>query len=356
VKIGQAYFQQARETFYDEGLLWTAINTVDEAIYTIEDALEDSASNPVAHKTLGDIFLFQANTYVSDPDRGVVSSDFEDAEARYDAAIAAAPDYVEAYEGRAQTYIAMGQSDNAIDDLQTALDLAPRNADLYGALAMAHVLAEDYEEAASTAQVALNLDPENAEAHNAAGLAYYYQGELGGATEHFSKAIEADPTRHQSYTNLGNAYFQMRSWHRARADYMEALELIPKPAIANTSVQRSYLHYLVARTYHKAGMYEREVEALNEALALDASYFDALTQLAKAYQELEQYQAAEQALETALGVSPDVEQDAAIHVQLGRLYEEQGKPYEAITAYGAAVAAQSDNLEAREALKRLTSS
>jgi hypothetical protein len=41
---------------------------------------------------------------------------------------------------------------------------------------------------------------------------------------------------------------------------------------------------------------------------------------------------------------------------MGQLYEEEGRPYEAITAYGAALAAETDNLEAREALRRLTSS
>ena len=41
---------------------------------------------------------------------------------------------------------------------------------------------------------------------------------------------------------------------------------------------------------------------------------------------------------------------------MGRLYEREGRPYEAITAYGQALEAQSDNIEAREALRRLTAS
>ncbi|MFW5866827.1 MAG: tetratricopeptide repeat protein [Armatimonadota bacterium] len=354
VRIGSAYFEQARETFYEDGLLWTAISTIDAGIYAIEDALEDAASFPEAHKTLGDIFLFQAQTYVSDPERDVISSDYEDAHARYDAAIDAAPDYVEAYQGRAETYIEMDQPDEAIEDLQIALDLDPRDPDLYAALAMAQMRNEDYDEALASAQVALNLDPENAVAHNAAGLTYYYTGQLGGASEHFTKALEADPTLHQSYTNLGNTFYQMGSWHRARTNYQEALELIPKPAIANTAVQRSYLHYLVAMTYHNTGMYEREVEQLSSALGLDAAYLEALVQLAEAYTELDQFRAAEQALRNALEVSPGLEEDAAIHVQMGRLFEEEGRPYEAITAYGAALAAQPENMEAREALRRLT--
>ncbi len=355
VMIGLASFHEATHTFYRRGLLYTAIATVDEAIKSIDEAIKLDDSFPPAHKALGDIFFFQAATYVSDPTRKIVSHTYEDAIARYDDAIAADPEYVDAYGGRAQAHLAVGEPDGAIEDLGAALELAPRKAGLYAALAEAYMMNEDYDRAINAAQLALGLDPENAQAHNAAGLAYYYRGELGRASEHFSGAIDGDPTLHQSYTNLGNTFFQMRSWHRARLQYEEALERIPEPVIANTAFQRSYLYYLIARTYHYTGQFDREVEALNRALGLDAAYLEALMQLASAYAELEQFQAGEQALRTALGVSPGAEEDASIYVQMGRLYEREGKPYEAITAYGAALAAQSDSIEAREALKRLTS-
>ncbi|MGC9318409.1 MAG: tetratricopeptide repeat protein [Armatimonadota bacterium] len=354
-RIGQAYFHQATDTFYNDGLLFKAIATADEAIRTVQEALKISAEFAPAHKTIGDTFYFQADTYISDPERNIVSHSFEDAIGAYDAAIEADPEYMEAYLGRAQAHLALEQADQALADLRTALEMAPRKAGIYAAMAEAHMLNEDYSQAINAAQTALNLDPESAQAHNAAGLAHYFLGELGIASEHFSQAIEADPTAHQSYTNLGNAFFQMGSWHRARAQYEEALERIPTPAVANTAIQRSYLYYLIARTYHHSGLYEREVEALNKALGLDAAYLEALTQLASAYAELGKYKAARQALQTALSVSPGPEEDAAIHVQMGRLYEIEGRPYEAITSYGAALAAHSDNIEAREALKRLSS-
>ncbi|MGD9497990.1 MAG: tetratricopeptide repeat protein [Armatimonadota bacterium] len=355
VKVGEAYFHEAQHTFYEQGLLYSAIATVDTAISNIDEAVKLDATYPPAHLALGDIFFFQAETYVSEPARKIVSHSYEDALARYDEALAGDPECVAAYKGRAEAYMAVGDPDRAIEDLTTALELAPRNAGLYAALAKAYVMLEQYDRAINAAQLALGLDAENAQAHNAAGLAYYYRGELGPASEHFSAAIEADPTLHQPYTNLGNTFFQMGSWHRARAQYEAALKRIPEPAIANTAFQRSYLYYLIGRTYHHAGMYEREIEALNQALALDAAYLDALLQLASAYSELKQYRAADQALRSALSVSPGAEEDAEIYVQMGRLYEREGRPYEAITAYGAALSAQSDNIEAREALQRLTS-
>lgn len=356
VKIGLASLHEARYVFYNEGLLFTAVDIIDDAIASVDEAVMIDSTYPPAHKALGDIFLFQASTYVSDPTRKIVSHSFDDAIARYTDAIAGDPQYVEAYAGRARAHLGAGNPTAAIADLQTALELAPRRAELYAALAEAQVMNEDYEDAIASGQIALGLEPDNAQALNAVGLAYYYRGDLPRAADAFIRAIAADPTLHQSYTNLGNTYFQMGSWHRARAQYEEALKRIPEPTIANTAFQRSYLYYLVARTYHYNQQYDREVEALNNALGLDAAYLEALTQLAAAYTELNQFQAAEQALRSALSVSPGAEQDAAIYVQMGRLYEREGRPYEAITAYGQALEAQSDNIEAREALRRLTAS
>ncbi len=356
VKVGEAYFEEARYKFHEHGLLFAAISTADVAIETTEAAILLDEGFPPAHKTLGDIFHFQAATYVSDPDRNIESSTFEDALARYNDAIAGDPEYVDAYLGRAETHMSLGSPSDAISDLRTAIDLEPRRAELYAALADAYLADEDYDRTIRIAETALSLDSENARAHNAAGLASYYRGELGRAQEHLRNAIRADATMHQAYTNLGNTFFQMGSWPRARSNYEAALEIIPTPAIANTAVQRSYLYWLIARTYHYGGQHEREVTALNRALALDPEYIDALTQLASAYTQLRKFQAAEQALQTALGVSPDPETDANIHVRMGRLYEHAGRNFEAITAYGAALSIHPDHLEAREALQRLTSS
>ena len=78
-----------------------------------------------------------------------------------------------------------------------------------------------------------------------------------------------------------------------------------------------------------------------------------MLQLAEAYVQLPQYRAAEQVLKTALDISPGPEIDAGIYVSLGSLFEREGKPHKALAAYGQALAAQSDNLEAKEAIQRL---
>lgn len=356
-KIGLAYLHEAIAIFYDFGLLHKSIRVLDEAIAKVEEAIGYSADFPLAHVALGDIYAFQAATYVSDPERNIVSHTWGDALAEYDKALKAEPNMVMALLSRARAYNAIGDPAKAIADLQTALSVEPRNPDIYALAAASYVGAEDYQNAINTAATALSLKSDHADAHDATGLSYYFLGELTLAAEHFSKAVAADPTKHQFYTNLGNTYFQMASWGRARQEYERALDIIPNSTVANTAFQRSYLLYLVARTHHYQRQYHQEVEALNKALTLDPAYLDALLQLADAYIELRQYRAAETDLRLALNKSPDDEMDARIHTQLGRLFEREGEVHKAIAHYGsglkAARAADIENPEAEEALQRL---
>ncbi len=355
-RISLALLHEAQEAFNEYGLLFKAVSIIEQGIAKAEEAIGYDDTYAPGYECLGEIYAFQAATYVSDPEREIESHSPEDALAQFDAAIANDENYIQALLQRASIFIALDNPDKAMADVETALDLNPRDPELYAALATAQVVSEQYQEAIKSAQTALLLDPGNAQAHNAAGLAHYYLSELGLATEHFTRAVEADPRQHQSYTNLGNAFFQMGSWHRARVQYEKALEIIPKPAIANTAYQRSYLLYLVARTCHYTGMYKKEVEALNEALTLDAAYIDALVQLAEAYLELGDFRAAETDLQIAIQKTSDTEIRATVYVQLGALYEREGRPHQALTAYGMAKALDQDNVEAKEALERLRAS
>jgi len=145
----------------------------------------------------------------------------------------------------------------------------------------------------------------------------------------------------------------MESWYRARREFRQALDLIPTATIANTSQQQAYLYYLIARTYHQTGMYDQEVEALNEALGRVPSHLDTLRRLAQAYEAQRKFRAAEQVLQQALNVSPGPQDDADLNVQLGGMLEREGRLHEAIAAYSAALRSDPNSLVAQQALERL---
>ncbi len=366
VRIGRALIEDARELFYDEGLLFSAIPMTKEAIESAEKALKFDANFAPAHELLGEVYALQASTYNSDPDRNIVSHTFEDALAEFDKALTQDPHFVRAMEGMARTYLDRAErlapgSAEALTTLREAdrlireaLELAPDNTKLYVQMARLATLQENYEAALETAQYALALEPDDVAGLNAAGLAAYYMNDLPKAVRYFTKAIRSNPKYAQSYTNLGNAFFQMQSWYRARRQYKKALERTPEAVLANTAYQRAYMYYMIGLCYHETQDYDHEVEALNDALALDSTYFDAYRQLGRAYLARRDYRASRRVLEIAIQNAPSDPQVADVHTQIGEIYDVEGDTHAAIVAYSAALEADPNNPVAAAAISRLT--
>jgi len=355
-RIGAAYYLEARYLLINENLLFQPIDGLAAAAKSLQDTLKANPDYAPAHNALGEVYLLQAETFVSDPARGIVSHTFEEAEAEFAAALQADPKYVEAMVNLAAAYVGQQRFSEAVQQLNRALALDPNRADLHAQLARAYVGLERFDQAREEADVAIQLDRNQVLAYNAAGLASYYAGDLGAAVEAYRRAIEIDTTDHQSHTNLGLAFFQMRSWSRAREEFKEALKYLPEATITNTAIQRSYLLYLVGLTYSNTQLHDRAVKSLNEALAIDPNYFDALRQIARDYAALADYRASERALRRALQQSPGAAEDAQVLSQLGTVYESAGQPHQALAAFSEALTKDPNNVEAQGGLARLQAS
>ncbi len=355
--VGVAYLSDAEELFYRDGMLFQSIAVVDAALESVAEALEKNENFYPAHNAQGEIYLFQARTYVTMPELRIESHTYTDAIEAFGKTLELRDDYVPAMHNLGTALTEIGQFSEATEVLEKAVELEPNNAGARASLAKAYIQQEQAMKAVEEAQTALSLDPRNYKGLLVAALAdFYYRDRMSSAIDYLSRAIEAEPTRPDAYRHLGNAYFQMKSWYRARHEYMKALERIPDAIIANTAPDRAQVNFLIAYTYHHGNMYDKEIDYLNEALALQPAYIDALRQIARAYEANEQHRAAEVALQTALEGSPDETVDGQIYVQLGRLYEREGRPHDAIAAYTAALNADDTNYEAQQGLKRLGAS
>ena len=366
VRIGRALLKDVKEMFYEKGLLFSAIPMTTSAIEAAEQALTFSPNYAPAHELLGEVYALQADTYASDPDRGIISHSYEEAIKEFENALGIDPSSVRALIGLAKTYVdqanklvpgsaeTLDAARQAIFAVERGLELHPQNDDLYTQLARAELLQENYAAALETAQHTLKLKPTNVDALNTAGLAAYYLNDLSKAVEYFTEAIRNNPDHAQSHMNLGNAFFQMRSWHRARRHYRRALEYIPQAQLAKTAYQRAYMYYMIALSYHETKDYEQEITALNQALALDPTYFAAYRQMGRTYLARNEYRAARRVLEIAIQNAPTDEQIADVHVQIGEVLEGQGNVHEAVAAYSAALAADPTNPLASSALTRLS--
>ena len=363
--VGNAFLLDAKQTFFKSGLLFSTTHIATSAENSYNEALKNDQNSKTALNGLGEVYAFEAATYATDPDQGITSHSYDDAIAKFQAALKIDGDFDRALLNLGRAYLALGDRQepgkaDAVDDytkakdpLEKALALRPKDSEIRAEVARMQLALEQYDDALSNAQTAIMADKDNVVALNTAGLVHYKRRELPDAANYFSQAILADPTKPQSYTNLGNTYFQMMSWYRARLEYRNALKRTPEAAIARTAIQRSYLNYLIGATHYETGSYQMAVDAFNEALSLDPSYFDALRALSRAYQAMKNYRAAERALKTALQKPPSESAAAEVQCQLGEMYEQEGRAHEAIAAFGGALVLDPSNVSAQEGLQRI---
>ena len=365
VRIGQAYLAEVKQLFGEENLLYNAIGGLSSAKRAVEQAFNVSRQYAPAQALLGEIYAFEANTYASDPERGIVSHSFDQAIAQFEKALRQQPGYVPAMVALARTCLdkarqlppgdaqARSAIAQAAEMLQQARELSPENKDIWLQQARTRLLEGNYQAAEDMASQVLDAEPRRVAALNVAGLAAYFQGELSTAADYFTRALEIDPHHGPTHTNLANVLFQQKKWYRARDHYRQALKYTPTAQLAKTAAQRAYLYYLLALTFHHTSDYQQEVSALNEALSLDPGYFAAYRQLGEAYLALKQYEAARRALEAASFRTESDEEAADCYSRLAEAYQAEGQPHRAMAAYSRALEFDPDNARAARALAEL---
>ena len=141
----------------------------------------------------------------------------------------------------------------------------------------------DRQKAFISFQQAVQLNPRHKEAHYSLGHLYALQGKYPEAQEEFQKALRVDSDYSEAYNHLGQIYEKLNRWPDAIRSYQHALE---NPLYATPDIAR----------------YNLGLALVHEG----------------------DYQAATQAFEDALLVSPPTVPAAAIHLELARAYSKLG--------------------------------
>lgn len=134
---------------------------------------------------------------------------------------------VDAHTARGVTFGQLGQLDNAITDLTTALDKEKGDANIFIARARALFNKRDYDQAMLDLAEAIKLDPKNSVPVNLMGKNHFMLANYDIALKFFGDAIELDPNHYNAFVNRATTYYRTNKLPEAMKDVNAAYLMLP---------------------------------------------------------------------------------------------------------------------------------
>ncbi len=175
------------------------------------------------------------------------------------------PGYIEAHNNLAIAYEHTGRTEEAIAELGNALRLNPPYVEAHCNLGNIYAGQGMFEEGIEELKEALRIKPGYAPAHNALGNIFAEQGKEQKAIEEFREAIRIDPGYAPAHNNLGNAYAGQGKYDEALREFEEALRLVPEFPEA---------YHGIGSVYYNLGSYDRASRAFMKAVYLSPELID----------------------------------------------------------------------------------
>ena len=170
-------------------------------------------------------------------------------------------------------------------------------------------------------QLAIQTNPNCAEAYLNLADAYRKLGQYADAVQVYNRVIQVRPNYAPAYYELGITYDRLGQYQQAIQAYTSALEVKPDYA-------QAYNNLGVA--YGKLGRWQDEVKVCSEAIKIDPAYADAHNNLGVALGQLGRYPESIQAFRRAIRLNPNF---AEAHLGLGIAYLMSGDKKSALEEY-----------------------
>ena len=134
---------------------------------------------------------------------------------------------VDAHTARGVTYGQLGQLDNAVTDLTTALDNEKGDVNIWVARARALFNKRDYDRAMLDLVEAMKLDPQNSVPVNLMGKNHFMLANYEIALKFFGDAIKLDPNHYNAFVNRATTYYRTNKLPEAMKDVNSAYLMLP---------------------------------------------------------------------------------------------------------------------------------
>lgn len=248
------------------------------------------------------------------------------------------------YYNRGQAFSRLSEYQQALKDLDHALELDPNYAGTYSSRGGIYMRLKEYRQALDAYNRALELDPTSTSTYRFRGWVLYYLGEYQQALKDFDHVIELDPDFYDAYRGRSHVCRALKDYQQAITPLNRALERIP---------ESSRLYAFRGWTHWDFGEYQQALKDFDRSIALDPHWnvshrgrgwtlislqeyqqaldvYDRLLELdtndATAYygrgnalSKLKQYQLALDALDRAIELTPSYEDPYPVR---GRIYHE----------------------------------
>jgi tetratricopeptide (TPR) repeat protein len=167
--------------------------------------------------------------------------------------------YALAYNDRGVAYLRKKQYDRAISDFTKALDINPKHHHAHYNRGIAYLDKRNYDEAISDLNKAIELDPTNPEIYYERGFAHLLKNQNDKAIADFNQAITLNPRYAKAFNDRGWAYVRKRQYDQAISNFTKAIEIEPK-------YNKAYNNRAVANFYK--GEYDKAWEDVHKAQSL----------------------------------------------------------------------------------------
>jgi Tfp pilus assembly protein PilF len=181
----------------------------------------------VTGKTVADSAreLEQARSFIGEAVDQVALNNYDEAISLCNKAIAASPNYPDAYNQRGFVYGLKSQFDRAIADYSMAIKLNPYNSVHYYNRGIAYYKKSEFDSAIENLNKAIEMSPGMENFYSSRCTVFMVKGKFDQALSDCSKAIELDVAKASLYLNRSVVYEKMGRTDQANADRRKYKEL-----------------------------------------------------------------------------------------------------------------------------------
>jgi tetratricopeptide (TPR) repeat protein len=267
----------------EKALCLNTLHLHNDALLSSEKALQIDANCILAHAARGDALTFLGRNY--------------EAIKAYSAGENIIPRDDIGFLHRGALQLAMKSLEDAIDDINKAIELNPKRSQSYYTRAQAYAATESLEKAMEDYTRSISLNPKSAQAYVSRGNIYAKLGNNEKALADWSKAIDINPNFALAFFNRGTFYgVYKQDFNREVTDCKRAIELDPQYADA---------YYNRGHAYKGLGQYEKALADFTKVIELDPTRAVAYQSRGVTYGKKGDYAAAKKDWQKAVELDPN---------------------------------------------------